>query len=415
MNAFVPHGSQQSPGPMLPTSGHSAHDLLDMVVYCDNLGGGGGGGGHHHQPNALRPPSYQSSSYGDYSPPASNPYLWLNGPTYVGSSPPSYVQPCNYGANQRQFLPSQSPGYGAGAEMNPWLSYQGQQDFFRLVRPPYSYSALIAMAIQHTPEKRLTLSQIYQYVAENYPFYKKSKAGWQNSIRHNLSLNDCFKKVPRDDDDPGKGNYWILDPNCEKMFDNGNFRRKRKRKSDMSPNGSALDKGDDIKATEITKDGMEASPSGLTSSPGSDGESKASPQPPPPSLITSSPCFNNFMSSMNSMVPSYDGGMDHRPLGAGVPMGDEASPRRLQHGLSSALSAPYSPLGLGQFSPPGAGGSQNMMPIPSIMDIPPPSGTSAQLRMGYFQSSPASQSVSNNQIYSFSVNNIIYQRDGTEV
>lgn len=55
---------------------------------------------------------------------------------------------------------------------------------------------------QSAPRRKLTLSQIYQYVAGNFPFYKRSKAGWQNSIRYNLSLNDCFKKVP-DEDDPG--------------------------------------------------------------------------------------------------------------------------------------------------------------------------------------------------------------------
>lgn len=101
------------------------------------------------------------------------------------------------------------------------------------MRPPYSYSALIAMAIQSSRNRKLTLSEIYRYVSENFPFYKKSKTGWQNSIRHNLSLNDCFKKVPRSDDDPGKGHYWTIDPNCEKMFDNGNFRRKRKTKKEL--------------------------------------------------------------------------------------------------------------------------------------------------------------------------------------
>ncbi|XP_061856722.1 forkhead box protein I2 [Colius striatus] len=93
-----------------------------------------------------------------------------------------------------------------------------------------------------SPRRRRTLSQIYQYVAENFPFYRRSKAGWQNSIRHNLSLNDCFKKVPRDEDDPGKGSYWTLDPNCEKMFDNGSFRRRRKRRAEAGaperPGGS---------------------------------------------------------------------------------------------------------------------------------------------------------------------------------
>uniref|UniRef100_A0A8D0EN93 Forkhead box I2 n=1 Tax=Strix occidentalis caurina TaxID=311401 RepID=A0A8D0EN93_STROC len=126
---------------------------------------------------------------------------------------------------------------GSGGERRPWLSLASQEELLKLVRPPYSYSALIAMAIQSAPERKLTLSHIYQYVAENFPFYKRSKAGWQNSIRHNLSLNDCFRKVPRWAGAGGKGNYWTLDPNCEKMFDNGNFRRKRKRRSE--PNAPA--------------------------------------------------------------------------------------------------------------------------------------------------------------------------------
>ena len=96
-------------------------------------------------------------------------------------------------------------------------------------KPPYSYIALTAMAILSSGERMLPLADIYRYIMERFPYYRKNTQRWQNSLRHNLSFNDCFLKVPRRPDRPGKGAYWTLHPHAINMFENGSLLRRRKR------------------------------------------------------------------------------------------------------------------------------------------------------------------------------------------
>lgn len=96
-------------------------------------------------------------------------------------------------------------------------------------KPHYSYIALIAMAIQKSKTGMVTLNDIYNYIMETFPYYRQNQQRWQNSIRHSLSFNDCFIKVPRSADKPGKGSYWALHSDAINMFENGCYLRRQKR------------------------------------------------------------------------------------------------------------------------------------------------------------------------------------------
>ncbi|NWX21298.1 FOXJ1 protein, partial [Aegotheles bennettii] len=98
------------------------------------------------------------------------------------------------------------------------------------VKPPYSYATLICMAMEASQKPKITLSSIYKWITDNFCYFRHADPTWQNSIRHNLSLNKCFIKVPREKGEPGKGGFWKLDPQYADRLKNGALKKRR-----MSP------------------------------------------------------------------------------------------------------------------------------------------------------------------------------------
>eukprot|EP00080_Pristionchus_pacificus_P008944 PDM68964.1 let-381 protein [Pristionchus pacificus] len=97
----------------------------------------------------------------------------------------------------------------------------------RQEKPPYSYIALIALAIKDQPDGKATLAEIYDFLQKHWDFFRGEYVGWRNSIRHNLSLNDCFVKLGKEPGERGrKGHKWMLSPNSEYQFDEGSYRRR---------------------------------------------------------------------------------------------------------------------------------------------------------------------------------------------
>lgn len=110
------------------------------------------------------------------------------------------------------------------ARQGTWAT--GGDEAASAAKPTMSYIALIATAILSSPAQRLNLASIYMDIQGRFPYFRTSGQGWKNSVRHNLSLNDCFVKLGRCED--GKGSYWGIHPAHHANFLRGDFRQHRK-------------------------------------------------------------------------------------------------------------------------------------------------------------------------------------------
>lgn len=100
-------------------------------------------------------------------------------------------------------------------------------------KPSQSYIGLIGQAIMSSHDKKMVLSDIYKWILTHYAYFRNKGPGWKNSVRHNLSLNDCFIKAGRSPN--GKGNYWAINPDNYDDFRKGDFRRRRAQRRVRKP------------------------------------------------------------------------------------------------------------------------------------------------------------------------------------
>ncbi|XP_029155720.1 forkhead box protein I1-A [Nylanderia fulva] len=139
--------------------------------------------------------------------------------------------------------PAAAAGYPGRLALSMALLHPHHQRIPEEPKPQHSYIGLIAMAILSSPEKKLVLSDIYQHILEHYPYFRTRGPGWRNSIRHNLSLNDCFVKSGRSAN--GKGHYWAIHPANLEDFRRGDFRRRKAQRKVRRHMGLAVDEEPD--------------------------------------------------------------------------------------------------------------------------------------------------------------------------
>jgi hypothetical protein len=111
-------------------------------------------------------------------------------------------------------------------------------------KPQHSYIGLIAMAILSSTEKKLVLADIYQFILDKFPYFRHRGHGWRNSIRHNLSINDCFMKAGRASN--GKGHFWAVHPACQEDFQKGDFSRRKAQRKVRKHMGLIIDAEDEV-------------------------------------------------------------------------------------------------------------------------------------------------------------------------
>ncbi|XP_026871317.2 forkhead box protein O3B [Electrophorus electricus] len=166
-----------------------------------------------------------------------------------------------------------------------------------------SYADLITKAIESAPDKRLTLSQIYDWMVRSVPYFKdkgdsNSSAGWKNSIRHNLSLHSRFVRVQNEG--TGKSSWWMINP------EGGRGGKAPRRRAVSMDNGNKYTKSARGRAAK-KKAALQAAQEGSLENVSAGGLSKWPGSPTSRSSDELDPCWTDFRSRTNSNASTISG------------------------------------------------------------------------------------------------------------
>lgn len=189
---------------------------------------------HQTSSQPARPPPQQSSTRAAQTLAA------------LSSSQPMPGTPLQRNREQPQPKSKPSPAYARGLTLESTEEVDYSADSAKDIKPPHSYAQMIGQAIMSSPDENATLSRIYEFIKEKYAFFRFGGGGWQNSIRHNLSLSKHFEKIPRRTDEPGKGMKWQIVPDHRAEYMKKNFhdsRRAVRRIGSSSPRSPAANVG----------------------------------------------------------------------------------------------------------------------------------------------------------------------------
>lgn len=185
-------GKRPHSGIFNAAGGQQRYGYAVQNVYAGGSNGAGSGAGYYGQPAA-------GGMGGRYGP--------LGG---YGSAAPGNVRAFQMYSKSGAALPGGDDGEGPPEE----YAKPEAKD----MKPPYSYATMITQAILSNPQGVLSLAEIYAWISGHFAYYRYKKPGWQNSIRHNLSLNKAFEKVPRKPNEPGKGMKWQISESYRRDF-----------------------------------------------------------------------------------------------------------------------------------------------------------------------------------------------------